>query len=69
MIIDHISSFFFSEVVLGENIVGEDPDCDNRPSVIRRKIDKRDIIVHEGYKRKGSYATEHYRNDIGKFIF
>merc|ERR1712079_677431 len=52
------------EVVLGENIVGEDPDCDNCPSVIRRKINKRDIIVHEGYKRKGPYATEHYPNDI-----
>jgi len=49
---------------LGENIVGEDPDCDNCPSVIRRKINKRDIIVHEGYKRKGPYATEHYPNDI-----
>ena len=60
---------FFSEVVLGENIVGEDPDCDNCPSVIRRKINKRDIIVHEGYKRQGPYATEHYPNDIGKFIF
>jgi len=50
------------EVVLGEHVVGTDPDCPigNRqgkcnPPVIRRKIDQnRDIILHEDYDDKGS---------------
>ena len=70
---DSFPSCFFSEVILGENTVGKDPDCETCPSVIRRKINKdRDIIVHEGFnRRRGKKATrpERYANDIGRSNF
>lgn len=39
------------EVVLGEFTVNEDTDCEYCPSVIKRKINKQDIIVHEEYRK------------------
>jgi len=55
------------EVVLGEHVVGKDPDCNQKGNicnapVIRRNIDaNRDIIVHEGYEA-GFKAG--FKNDI-----
>ena len=51
--------YFFSEVVLGEYNVGEDPDCVNtncNPPVIRRGVRK--IIVHEDYDQKSLFAND-----------
>ena len=47
-------------------MVGEDPDCENCPSIIRRKINKdRDIIIHEDFNRRlGKNLPERYANDI-----
>jgi len=52
------------EVVLGEHVVGKDPDCNRRnttcnPPVIRRKIDpQRDIIVHANYSKDDGYKHD-----------
>ena len=53
------------EVVLGEHVVGKDPDCSKKdptkcnPPVIRRNLDQqRDIIVHEGYDQKTNYKHD-----------
>jgi len=53
------------EVVLGEHVVGKDPDCSKKdptkcnPPVIRRNLDQqRDIIVHEGYDKKANYKHD-----------
>jgi len=52
------------EVVLGEHVVGKDPDCNRKgdkcnPPVIKRDIDaNRDIIVHEGYDPKAQFKHD-----------
>ena len=56
----------FSEIVLGEYIVNQDPDCDEtntncNPIVIRRGIKK--IIVHENYEKHRNEAIQ-FANDI-----
>ena len=48
----------FSEIVLGEYIVNQDPDCDGtntncNPTVIRRGI--KQIIVHDTWKLQAQY--------------
>ena len=56
--------FTYREVVLGEHVVGKDPDCNRKgdlcnPSVIRRNLDQqRDIIVHAGYDKKANYKHD-----------
>ena len=62
-----INIFFllFSEVVLGEHVVGKDPDCNRKktkcnPPKITRKINAdKDITVHQHYK-----SPDQYSNDI-----
>ena len=56
----------FSEVVLGEHVVGTDPDCSRKtptfcnPKKITRIVDiKKDVIVHENYA-----TPKRYSNDI-----
>ena len=49
---------FLSEIVLGETIVGKEQDCEGCPSIIRRKISKENIIVHEDYDKKNAYAND-----------
>ena len=55
---------FFSEVVLGEHIVGKDPDCNrkktkcNPPKITRRINASRDIIIHENYKSPNKYSND-----------
>ena len=56
----------FSEIVLGEYIVNQDPDCDEtnnncNPTVIRRGI--KQIIVHENYEKHKNEAIQ-FANDI-----
>jgi len=46
------------EVVFGEHVIGRDPDCTRdrsfcKPPLIRRSINERDMILHEGYERQG----------------
>ena len=54
----------FSEIVLGEHTVNQDPDCDARfedrcnPPVIRRGVEK--IISHENFDKN----DKNYANDI-----
>ena len=50
--------FILREVVLGETIVGEDPDCEGCPSIMRRKISKDNLIVHEDYSKENQYAND-----------
>ena len=55
---------FFSEIVLGEHTVNQDPDCDERfkdrcnPPVIKRRVKK--IISHENFDRN----DKNYANDV-----
>ena len=61
-----IHFIIFSEIVLGEYIVNQDPDCDEtstncNPTVIRRGIKK--IIVHENYEKHKNEAIQ-FANDI-----
>ena len=52
------------EVVLGEHVIGKDPDCNRKgdkcnPPVIRRNIDaNKNIIVHEGYDPKAQFKHD-----------
>jgi len=49
------------EVVLGDLVVGEDPDCDsgscNAP-VIKRRVTKSDITVHENYDKENLFIND-----------
>ena len=61
-----IHFIIFSEIVLGEYIVNQDPDCDEtntncNPTVIRRGIKK--IIVHQNYEKHKNEAIQ-FANDI-----
>jgi len=49
------------EVVLGELIVGKDPDCRGCQKNITRKIDaNKDVVIHENYNQ----TNKHSHNDI-----
>ena len=52
------------EVVLGEHDVRKDPDCENCPRKITRKIGKNNCLVHEGFINSPEVTGETYRNDI-----
>ena len=46
---------------MGEHVVGQDPDCQGgncNPSVIRRKINKDNIVVHENYDKTNEFAND-----------
>ena len=61
---EYLCTFFFSEIVLGEHIVNQDPDCDDvikdrcNPPVIIRGIKK--IIRHEKFDTN----DKNYKNDV-----
>ena len=51
------SFYFCREVVLGEHVVGTDPDCDEKicaPKTIKRKVTK--SIIHENWNTTGYLA-------------
>ena len=57
--------YVYREAVLGEHVVGRDPDCSRvkssicNPPVIRRNIDaNKDLIVHEGYDKKANWKND-----------
>ena len=50
--------YYFSEVVLGEHVVGTDPDCEDRrcaPRRIKRRVSK--VIVHENWRNSSVDET------------
>lgn len=51
-----------TEIVLGEHNVKTDPDCEDCPGKITRKVGK--ITVHENYLNSEEVSAESYRNDI-----
>ena len=55
---------FCREIILGEHDVGKDPDCDNCPKKISRKIGQTNCIVHEDFINSPEVTAETYRNDI-----
>ena len=55
---------FCREIILGEHDVGKDPDCDNCPKKISRKIGQKNCIVHEDFINSPEVTAETYRNDI-----